>query len=100
MNQISFEYAQSCLISHDEIKKVLQQLQSEIDRINEISTDDFETEYASINLPFAENKHIKKIVEEKNKEILSSIRYAKRIQTSLLPTTIYIEKALKRLQIK
>jgi ligand-binding sensor domain-containing protein len=39
------------------------------------------------------NKHI----EEKQKEILDSIRYARRIQTSLLPTEKYIERAIKRL---
>ncbi len=37
----------------------------------------------------------KHVIEEKQKEILDSIRYAKRIQTSLLPTEKYIEKQLK-----
>ena len=35
-----------------------------------------------------------KEVEEKNKDILDSIRYAKRIQTSLLPTEKYIDRIL------
>jgi tetratricopeptide (TPR) repeat protein len=39
----------------------------------------------------------KQIVEEKQKEILDSIRYAKRIQNSLLPTDKYIERSLKEL---
>ena len=39
----------------------------------------------------------KLIVEEKQKEILDSIHYAKRIQQSLLPTEKYIDKTLKRL---
>lgn len=39
----------------------------------------------------------KKLVEEKNKEVIDSIKYAGRIQQSLLPTTKYIEKTLKRL---
>lgn len=39
----------------------------------------------------------KKTVEEKQKEILDSIRYAKRIQISLLPTEKYIGSSLKRL---
>ena len=34
------------------------------------------------------------IIEEKNKDILDSIRYAKRIQTSLMPTEKYIERIL------
>lgn len=37
----------------------------------------------------------KQVVEEKNKEIRDSIHYAKRIQTSLLPTERYIERVLK-----
>jgi tetratricopeptide (TPR) repeat protein len=40
-----------------------------------------------------EQKHL---VEEKQKEILDSIRYAKRIQTSLLPTEKYIIKSIDR----
>ena len=39
----------------------------------------------------------KLLVEEKQKEILDSIQYAKRIQQSLLPTEKYIEKSLKKL---
>ena len=39
----------------------------------------------------------KKVIEDKNKNILDSIRYAKRIQTSLLPTEKYIERNLNRL---
>jgi hypothetical protein len=37
------------------------------------------------------------LLEEKQKEILDSIRYAKRIQNSLLPTDLYIHRNLKRL---
>lgn|GEM_PF-3956481 len=40
------------------------------------------------------------IIEEKNKDILDSIRYAKRIQNSLLPTEVYIENALSRVMKK
>jgi tetratricopeptide (TPR) repeat protein len=44
-------------------------------------------------------KHIieqqKELVTEKNKEILDSINYAKRIQTALLPNEKYIERKLK-----
>ena len=38
------------------------------------------------------------IIEVKQKEILDSIHYAKRIQQSLLPTEIHIERTLKRLK--
>ena len=40
----------------------------------------------------------KEVVEEKQKEILDSIRYARRIQRSLLPSEKYIERTLGRLQ--
>lgn len=38
----------------------------------------------------------KQLIEEKNKDILDSIRYAKRIQTSLLPTEKYIDRILTK----
>jgi tetratricopeptide (TPR) repeat protein len=37
------------------------------------------------------------VIEEKQKEIIASIRYAKRIQDSLLPTEDYIQNTLNRL---
>ncbi len=40
----------------------------------------------------------KNLVEEKQKEILDSIHYAKRIQQSLLPTEKYIERSISRLK--
>lgn len=40
----------------------------------------------------------KHIVEEKQKEILDSIHYAKRIQKSLLPNENFLNKSLKRLK--
>lgn len=47
------------------------------------------------NKIISQQKHL---VEEKQKEILDSIRYAKRIQHSLLPTEKYIDKSLNRLK--
>jgi len=38
-----------------------------------------------------------KIIEEKQKEILESIRYAKRIQNALIPSERYIHKSIARL---
>ena len=40
----------------------------------------------------------KELVEEKQREILDSIHYAKRIQQSLLPTEKYIDKNINRLK--
>jgi tetratricopeptide (TPR) repeat protein len=42
----------------------------------------------------------KEIIEEKNKDILDSIQYARRIQHSLLPTQFYIERSLNKLKSK
>jgi tetratricopeptide (TPR) repeat protein len=40
----------------------------------------------------------KELVEEQQRAVLDSIRYAKRIQQSLLPTEKYIDKSLERLR--
>lgn len=48
-----------------------------------------------IEIKNIETEEQKKIIEEKQKDILDSIHYAKRIQTSLLPTERYIAKVLK-----
>jgi nucleosome binding factor SPN SPT16 subunit len=45
-------------------------------------------------------EHQKQLVDEKQKEVLDSIRYAKRIQQSLLPSDKYIERILKELNSK
>ncbi len=42
----------------------------------------------------------KHLVEEKNKEVMDSIRYARRIQNSLLPTEKYLDKIFKILTKK
>jgi tetratricopeptide (TPR) repeat protein len=42
----------------------------------------------------------KEVIEHKQKEILDSIRYAKRIQQSLLPTEKYIERQFRKLNKK
>lgn len=47
------------------------------------------------NKLIAEQKHI---VEEKQKEIIDSIKYARRIQQALITNNAYIEKTLKKLK--
>jgi tetratricopeptide (TPR) repeat protein len=54
-----------------------------------------------------QNRKAKKIIEEqksevehKNKEITDSIRYARRIQSAMMPTKDYLEKSVSRLQKK
>jgi signal transduction histidine kinase len=57
--------------------------------------------YRSLNTTKRQKQIIEKqkqLVEEKQKEILDSIHYAKRIQMALLTSEYYIEKQLKRLK--
>lgn len=49
------------------------------------------------NIEVSKQKHL---VEEKQKEILDSIRYAKRIQQSLMTSEKYIEKNISKLKTK
>ena len=51
---------------------------------------------AEVELQKTKVEKQKEIIEEKQKDILDSIRYAKRIQQSLLPSEKYIHKALKK----
>ena len=46
----------------------------------------------------AEVTHQKEIIEAKQKEVMDSIHYAKRIQTALLPTDKNIDKNFKKLK--
>ncbi len=52
--------------------------------------------YQELNNANLEIMKQKKIIEEKNNDIISSIRYAKRIQSSLMPTEKYIEKIINK----
>jgi hypothetical protein len=45
-------------------------------------------------------EHQKHMVDKKQKEILDSINYAKRIQESLLTNENYIQKSITKLQNK
>lgn len=49
-----------------------------------------------IELKNKETELQKKIIEEKNKDIMDSLRYAKRIQLSLLPTELFMERCLNK----
>jgi tetratricopeptide (TPR) repeat protein len=47
-----------------------------------------------------EVEHQKQMVDEKQKEILDSIHYAKRIQTALISSEKYVERSIERLRSK
>jgi hypothetical protein len=61
------------------------------------ATEKSEQEAEIHRLKNVELKELNAQIEEKNKSILDSIHYAKRIQDSLLPTERYIERNLERL---
>ena len=50
-------------------------------------------------LDLQEAEEQKRIVEEKHKEIVDSINYAKRIQLSLLPTETFLARAFKKIKL-
>ena len=56
-----------------------------------------DTAYAELDIKNKEIELQKKIVEEHHKEVMDSIRYAKRIQTALITSEKYINNALNRL---
>jgi tetratricopeptide (TPR) repeat protein len=56
-----------------------------------------DTAYVELDIKNKEIELQKKIVEEHHKEVMDSIRYAKRIQTALITSEKSIENSLKRL---
>ena len=54
--------------------------------------------HCRVELQKKEVEQQKQLVEENQKEIIDSITYARRIQSSLLPSEKYIEKSLIRLK--
>jgi len=85
---------------YDELKTEVQG-QTANNKIKELqtkmATEKADKEKEIERLKNVELKSAYDIIADKNKEILDSIHYAKRIQQSLLPTEIYIERNLKRL---
>ena len=67
MKKISFDYVATSLITRDELLAAGEKLQEEIERIVTARNQGYETDYASINLPYDStlSNQIKKIVEEK-----------------------------------
>lgn len=88
-----FHNLQSEILSEESAQNI-RKLQTKIE------TERSEKEAEIERLKNVELKHAHDLIAEKQKEILDSIRYAKRIQQSLLPTDKYIERNLKRLQKK
>jgi len=72
---------------------------NEIKRLqNQFEREKSEKEAEIERLKNVELKNAHEAISLKNKEILDSIHYAKRIQQSLLPTEIFIERILKELK--
>lgn len=67
MKTITFDYKRTCQIDNDVLEKVQKKLEPEIERIHHAHTLEYDTPYASVNLPFDEQliKKIRAVVKEK-----------------------------------
>ena len=67
MKNITIDYTASCLVPHAELIACQVQLEEEIDRILNARTYNYDTDYASVNLPFDQHlvEKIKSTVKEK-----------------------------------
>jgi ligand-binding sensor domain-containing protein len=75
--------------------KKLVQDRIRLEQIVNIRTKELRDEKEKVELFNNEIIAQKKLIEEKQKNIIDSINYAKRIQTALMPTKKYIDKYLK-----
>lgn len=67
MNSIHFDYKNNCQVTHEALEPLQKKLQAEIARIHNARDHNYNTAYASINLPFDTElvKTIKHVVKEK-----------------------------------
>jgi glucose-6-phosphate isomerase len=67
MKFLTFDYRETCLITHDEIIVAAQKLREEIERVARARTLLYETEYAAINLPYDAEliEHVKIVAQKK-----------------------------------
>lgn len=77
VENISFDYKESCLVSNDELQELHKTLLPEIQRVHDARTTDYSTNYASINLPF-------------DTELLKTITATVKEKKSLCPTTLVV----------
>ncbi|MBC7863849.1 MAG: HAMP domain-containing protein [Bacteroidia bacterium] len=81
---------------HNEITELSKDFNQMVDKLQE----SYEGLEQKVKDRTAEISHQKELVEEKQKEIVDSIKYAKRIQVALITSEIYFERNLKRLNKK
>jgi len=69
MKSIHFDYENSCLVTHETLQSLQEKLQPEIERVDQARAHNYDSDYASINLPFDENliKTIEATVKETKK---------------------------------
>jgi len=75
MDSITFNYQNTCLIGDTELNTAFTQLLPEIDRIAAVHNNNYDTDYASVNLPFD---------EELLKTICSTVKEKKALQPTAL----------------
>jgi hypothetical protein len=88
------------------------QLSEQVQTIEKLSEENLKKEQEKQKIILAQNENLelqvkertteitkqKHLIEEKQKEILDSIKYAKRIQQAHMPTEKYVEKNINRLK--
>ena len=69
MKSVSLEYKESCLLTPHELDSMLVSLKPEIERVSKAYTRSYETDYASVHLPFDEDllKAVNATIAEKRK---------------------------------
>ncbi len=77
MKSITFDYKNTCQINGSELDKVQKELPKEIERMNAARTSGYDSDYASINLPFDE-------------ELLKAVCARVKEKKSLSPTTLVV----------
>lgn len=77
MKAVHFDYAQSCLVNKETLDQQQTKLQPEIERISQARTQNYDNDYASINLPFDE-------------DLISTIRATVKETKKHQPTTLVV----------
>lgn len=77
MKSIHFDHENSCQVPQEALKPLQAKLQTEIERIYDARTYDYDTDYASINLPF-------------DGELIKTVTTAVKAAKSLNPTTLVV----------
>jgi tetratricopeptide (TPR) repeat protein len=92
----ALDYSEKLLAINEEINR--QEMETRISILNTSFQKEKEDEIERLRT--VELKKAYELIDQKNKDITDSIKYAKRIQQAILPSEKYIQKSLERLSGK